>query len=1207
MKKSLVAILCVTAMVLAVPFASYAREASDTTIIVNSDSTDIYSDSVRRVYVKDFTSLGAYDSIDGWNTTGTYTFDKNQGMIFNNSTANAILNSKQFDGKYTVKYSLLNKFETLATVYFNYTDSRNYYSLDVDAYDGLVTLKKVVNSTSTILGTKIIDALVAPASGLAFDFEVSVDNGDNISAWYVLNGERVSIFENVAVSGNKLTSGKIGVAFNFNHGKASAKAINVYKIPEEDISNVSNTIEGKIVCYKDADVGSAQLAVAFYDDGKLEDVFTKKVNLTKGFNDFSIDIKSEKNLVGKEMKYFLFDNLSNIRPLAATGDVSSYRNEGFSDDLEPYYPMASAASKTVDQMYSISTSAAVEANMLESEKADRRAVLEMYKNAGFDPTADTGSYLGSQVLRGHAPQTYSTLTPKPLMGTYDQAYSIDAPWNNPIPKDNPRTEITTWTDLGVSLQISAVRPKGATEGSGLGMPIIIADENDGFERFAYKYSTNDWTTIRGALVRVPENYADLLNNISLGDRHAIFIDDTTKLGFQTWHTIPSNTPRGYDWVNGLVRDFDARSGSNTSFIDLTGMGNEAHTGVNAAGVPMDALTIKPADLKDNGEDIKHALGAAFNAVMKSRVYPAYDMDYGIANNETAVGCVPYGGITQLDPSLDLEGMYANGKLSLLGYKFLKAWRDYGLMNIDQIDNELNRGGMMVYSSATSDDWKDSSNTKYNVPSANGSQGLKAVQQEILAVLRGDSFFGLNAPVKVYVTTPVVKKTSYDADGNGQITYDDVSFVNEHIGKVITFDNIDCDINIDGEITERDADLIKRYLGGNNPQTPNEYAITTKYAYATGWAGNVRVTGATKTVENKTGNSSQASSLTHYVREGDYYSVSAIPGNGFVFAGWENEELAGETSNVINVKATKDAYYSAKFVQAPKITVMLEKNEDGEGTVAFTSSAAKTGFSTKAYGVLSNVKNANYQCTFKATPAEGYVFESWEVIADGVTKTTHSNILNAYINSDTTIRVNFKKANAYDTFDSLDRTVWTPVVANGSVNFPNPSLTTIYASVSNGTFNFANSNLNKISEYVVVNDSALSLGNITYITTVKTQNKENSNKGRVVFGYKDKNNYWAVQFSGKTDEAELVQKVDGRFITHAVYTPDDMSTLNFSADAEIHITTTSNGNVTVYIYQGEEAYVLAENFNAGGVITGKMGYGTAYASHITFDNFAVIAN
>ncbi len=1204
-RKVLIVLCCVLVVMLALPVFSYAREASDTTLYVNSDTTDIYSSSVKKIYEKTFTTLDAYTDMSDWTISGAYTHS-DAGLVMNDATAGIIYNAQEYSGKYGVKYFITNKAETAIEVYFNYQDAGNYYSLIIDSYDGATLVNKVVDSTTTVLASGLIEELkIARGNSMDITLEITVDDGDNISAWYTIGDNKVTLCKNMEVPGDKLTSGKVGVGLMYNNQDAVIRSINVYRMPEDDITGIANTVRGKIVTYKD--MGDALVAVAFYKNGQLVELVTKGVSLFEGINDFSVDVQSDKNLAGTKVRCFLFDNISNIKPLVVTGDNSDYRNEGFSDALEPYYPMASAASKTFDDMYALVSDSTIEANSTDEEIADRKAVIDMYKKAGFDITADLNDNISSMVLRAHAPQTYSHLTPKPLMGDYAQPYSIDAAWNNPIPKDNPRTEITSWTTetkdssgnvtgvkTAVSFQFTAVRPKGAINGNGLGIPIIIADEDDGYENFASKYNTNYIVTITGAKIRVPENYGDMLNDISTGDRHGVFIDDVSKMAVHTWHTVASNSIKGYDLASGLVKDFDARAGSHSSYIDLTGIGNEMHAGVNAAGIPMDAITIKAADLDDNGEDIKHALGAALGTTMRARVYPAYDMDSGIMSNTSAVGCIPYGGIIQLDPSIDLEAIYADGKLSLPGYKILKAWRDYGMYNVDQSTAGLSRGSLLIYSSAAYDDWADASKT---VPYSNSVQGYGTVQAEITAFIEGNSFFGLTKPVSFYVTTPVVKKTSYDADNNGEVSSSDVDFIEENIGKVITLENETCDINKDGEITERDTELVNRYIGGSYPHSPKTYSITTRYSANTGWAGNVNVTGLSSKTNYNGNGTAQANivSYTKQIPENDYYAVAAVPSNGYVFDGWVNEELAGETSNVIVRKATSDAYYSAKFKLAPSVKVVLEKNEDGEGTVGFTATKSG-GYSTRAYGTLADIKYGNYQCAFRATPAEGYIFESWEVTADGVTKTYHSNILNALINADTTIKANFIKATAYDVFDSLDTSVWSPVTGS----------TEMLAYVSGGQLKFSNA-VDGIESYTILNNSVLSLGNTTLLVSVKGDNNVNNNRGRVIFGYKDEKNYWFVDFSSKTEEIRLMQKVNGSYKIHATYTPDEADTLDLTANADIHITTTKDGKITVYIYQGENEYMLADNFDAGEVIVGKMGLGVSHARHIIFDNFALIAN
>ena len=141
---------------------------------------------------------------------------------------------------------------------------------------------------------------------------------------------------------------------------------------------------------------------------------------------------------------------------------------------------------------------------------------------------------------------------------------------------------------------------------------------------------------------------------------------------------------------------------------------------------------------------------------------------------------------------------------------------------------------------------------------------------------------------------------------------------------------------------------------------------------------------------------------------------------------------------------------------------------------------------------------------------------------------------------------------------------------------------------------------------------------TLITTVRGTTVESTTLGKVVFGYKDKANFtdkdncWYVDFSSNSNIVTLRQMIDGVSYERAAYEPDDYSELNLTNDAVIHIETTSEGMLSVYVYQGENKYVVAENFDAkayndGKAITGKMGVGTNNALHIQFNDFAVIVN
>ncbi len=1179
MKKSLVVLSLIMAIMLVLPLSSYAWEATDTALYINSDTTDIYSGSFKKVFGKTFSTLDEYTNLSGWSISGDYDFSDTNGMILNSVTSSAIYNANQFDGKYTFKASVVNKMYTDIQLYFNYIDAKNYYSLYIDAYEGNVKLEKVINSQKTLVSTKNVSDFKIKSEN-KFEFEITSDSGDNISVWYTIDGERKNLFEDITVDGAKLTYGKVGVGFAYNNFNASVKSINVYKVYDKDLSNVSNTIDGKIVTYKDA--GRALLAVAFYDGTKLVDVFTKNVTLAEGNNDFEIDINSEENLNGKKIKYFLFDDLSNITPLIVANDVSSFRENGFSDVYEPYLPMATASTLSVDDMY---TKIAVGKNVLTTrEKADRLAVLDMYKKAGFDITADLADYLSSDILQNSAPTTFSRLTPKSLTGDYEQSYSVDAPWNNPIPSDNPKTRITSWAsdgDYDLTMQITSTRPKNATSGDGLGMPIIIGKDGDEVETVVAKYdaSTTASKTYAGK-IRVPSNYGDLLNNRSTGDRHAIFIDDVTKTALQTWHTVASDSTKGYNWETGLLPNFDARSNASTSVVELTGIGNDRHAGVNAAGIPMDSITLKKSDITDADSDITHALGAALANMMKARVFPAYDMDNGVskATSEKGItGCVPYGGLIQLDPSLDLEGLYASKKLSLPGYKILKAWRDYGIYNVDR-SGSANNGHMLLYSSATYEDWKDSNNPELNVPFKNGAQGMEAVSAEINALISGNSYFDLSEAPAFYVTIPVVKYTSYDVNGDGAVTDDDKTTILNNIDEEFTINNEHCDVNMDGVINEDDVNFITRYLGGQVSHKPATYKVS-----------GVSSTGGVVNVSYTT------------PKHGEYYTVTAVPSNGYEFAGWNAEytDVYGDaSSNVLVVRAESDASYGAKFKKMPEYSVTFKANDENVGTIAVSSSMKSGTYYSKEYGTYTY--NGNYLCSVLPTPIDGYVFDAWKIDTngDGVADVeSHSKELSLYINSDMTVTCNFVQVTASDSFSSS--TLSSKWVTNIET-YDKPKFSNI---ITSGAMLLKDSSLFNEKKYIILNkDSASGNGILDYNIKVKADaGLDGENYGRIIFGYASHDDFWFVDFNS-TGQFNLKHISDEK-TPYSSFTPTLENPLDATAYVTVNIVCTKEGTITVKLYQNDAVYEM-DPVDTGKMITGYTGMGTKYASGIYFDDYSV---
>ena len=158
-------------------------------------------------------------------------------------------------------------------------------------------------------------------------------------------------------------------------------------------------------------------------------------------------------------------------------------NDRFSDEYEPYYPMITATTKTTEEIYdALCSNAQGIAEWSDTLHKTRMDVVKMYQDVGIDIAWGYGGkdYNGTLVqMRCEAdkPSRWSKKTPKPLEGDYEQCFSIDACWNNKIPDDFPKVELTQEAFHLTTWQLATVKSK-VSEGTGTGIPVIIGKKND---------------------------------------------------------------------------------------------------------------------------------------------------------------------------------------------------------------------------------------------------------------------------------------------------------------------------------------------------------------------------------------------------------------------------------------------------------------------------------------------------------------------------------------------------------------------------------------------------------------------------------------------------------------------------------------------------------------------------------------------------------
>ena len=154
--------------------------------------------------------------------------------------------------------------------------------------------------------------------------------------------------------------------------------------------------------------------------------------------------------------------------------------------------------------------------------------------------------------------------------------------------------------------------------------------------------------------------------------HVIFVDPTTDT-FVSSYKASLNTSTG--GPNALYA---------TSPTSLNSLGDKG--GSIAAEFADLPVMVQPGEATNPTTPIRHAIGGPVARTWAARVYPAIAWDAGIRTSTnsctgvglTNTGLVPYGGVIQLDPQIDLTKL----SLSLPALRILQAMQTYGYYVMD---------------------------------------------------------------------------------------------------------------------------------------------------------------------------------------------------------------------------------------------------------------------------------------------------------------------------------------------------------------------------------------------------------------------------------------------------------------------------------------------------------------------------------------------
>ena len=350
-----------------------------------------------------------------------------------------------------------------------------------------------------------------------------------------------------------------------------------------------------------------------------------------------------------------------VRSTSLALEVISAASQTFSPKLSAYAGQPQAATSSVAEM--LARSSTPGAQLGAAEIKARCDVLAMYKNWGIDPTLDHEED-NSGVLKALLPKQWSPERRGSAHDPVSLQMSRDAAAYQPIPKIWPRVVLPS----GYIQHVQLSTPEG---GDGIGYGEAVARADDPTLPIVSQWYAEQ-ATRRSFLFPMPRDWDRALPTQVQGDRHMVFVDPRSDTFVSAYKASLDEETRG---VKALYA---------SAPTPLRSLGDRG--GSNASGIAELPLLVQPGEAIDPEQPIRHALGGAVNRVWAARVYPATAWDAHVRTSEnscthlgfTNTGLVPYGGVIQLDPALDLAALH----VSLPARRLLEAMQTYGYYVLD---------------------------------------------------------------------------------------------------------------------------------------------------------------------------------------------------------------------------------------------------------------------------------------------------------------------------------------------------------------------------------------------------------------------------------------------------------------------------------------------------------------------------------------------
>ena len=336
-------------------------------------------------------------------------------------------------------------------------------------------------------------------------------------------------------------------------------------------------------------------------------------------------------------------------------------NRQLSQGLTPYGNHPSAQRSSFNQI--LSDTSTPGASLSAREQSTREDVLRMYLNWGIDPSLDSENDQ-SDILLALAPTGWT----EPSLPSPDTPLSLlfspDAPFYQPIPSEWPKTTLPT--GYFRLLQLNTAR-----QGDGIGFGESTAAADDSPMMVNSQWYDNTATHKSFPFVMTP-GWPSYLPEQTAGDMHMVFADLRSRSFVSTYKTSLNSSTGGPD---ALAASYP------TAFNSLGDRG-----GSNASGYAELPILIQPGEATDPDRPIRHALGGSVARTWAARVFPASAWDTNVKTSTnsctgtgfTNTGLIPYGGVIQLDPALDLTRLH----LTLPALRILQAIQTYGYYVMD---------------------------------------------------------------------------------------------------------------------------------------------------------------------------------------------------------------------------------------------------------------------------------------------------------------------------------------------------------------------------------------------------------------------------------------------------------------------------------------------------------------------------------------------